>query len=404
MFIEIDGKYNRAKVFTNNVESTAISQITLLCNQEFTEGSQIRMMPDVHAGTGCTIGTTMTIKDKIVPNLVGVDINCGVMVTKFKTDNIDFQELDSFIRKEIPLGCKVRNDPHPYYSEIAYSIERMYSYNQINYGSASRSIGSLGGGNHYIEIDKDDEGYYYLTIHSGSRHLGLEVANYYQKKAYEYHQELAANSKRNSVTDIIAKLKAEGRQKEITEFIQKVKVTSLPKDLCYLEGELFDCYISDTKAIAKFAHLNRQAMTDKIMSFLNCDILDQFETLHNYLDTENMILRKGAVSAQNGEKLIIPMNMKDGALICKGKGNRDWNYSAPHGAGRVMSRGDAKRNLSLSDYKDSMAGIFTTSVAQDTLDESPMVYKPMEEIMTNIVDTVEILKVIKPVYNLKAKE
>ncbi|WP_085832279.1 RtcB family protein [Clostridium merdae] len=399
--LELNGKYNTAKVFTEVVDQASITQIIELCNQEFTQGSRIRLMPDVHAGAGCTVGTTMTINDKIVPNLVGVDIGCGMETVKLRETHIELQKLDKLIYAKIPSGFAIRKRPHRYMQEL--DLTKLYCYKEINTLRAEKSLGTLGGGNHFIEMDMDDEGRYYLVVHSGSRHLGLEVANYYQNEAY--HQ--CNGSGEEDAQALVEQLKAEGREKEVQKAIKALKNTkrtAIPKALCYLSGELFDRYIHDMKLIQQFALLNRKAMVDEILRGMGLHVDESFTTIHNYIDTEAMILRKGAVSAKAGERLLIPINMRDGSIICVGLGNDDWNCSAPHGAGRLMSRGAAKQSFTVSEYKKQMDGIYTTSVGKSTLDECPMAYKSMEDIVANIGDTVKIEKIIRPVYNFKAGE
>ena len=397
--IELKGKYGEAKVFTDVVDEASIAQVLLLLNQEFISGSRVRLMPDIHAGAGCTVGTTMTVTDKIVPNLVGVDIGCGMETVKIKEKHIELQKLDKLIYEKIPSGFKIRDKAHRFFKN--FPLEEMYCYREINPIRAERSLGTLGGGNHFIEADKNDEGDIYIVIHSGSRHLGLEVANYYQNEGYNA---LNGSSKRD-IELLIADLKAQGKEKSIQKAIKTLKnskTTNIPKQLAYVEGELFDRYIHDMKIVQEFAELNRQAMTDEILKGMKLHEEDRFTTIHNYIDTENMILRKGAVSAQEGERLLIPINMRDGSLICRGKGNDDWNRSAPHGAGRLMSRAGAKQSFTVSEFKKQMEGIYTTSVGADTLDECPMAYKGMEDIVNNIGDTAEITEIIKPIYNFKA--
>ena len=399
--LEIKGRYNTAKVFTDVIDSESIAQITLLLNQEFMKDSKVRMMPDVHAGAGCTVGTTMTVKDKIVPNLVGVDIGCGMMTIQIKEKEIDFEKLDKVIHEKVPSGFSINEKPHRFAKNIPF--ESLFCKGNIDRNKAEKSIGSLGGGNHFIEVDKDSDGNLYLVIHTGSRHLGLEVANFYQRAGYD-----ALNgASKEDIDALVADLKSKGKHREIEKAIKTLKNTkrtSIPKDLCYVEGDLFNQYIHDMRIIQEFAFLNREAIADVILSSMGWDSVDKFTTVHNYIDTDNMILRKGSVSAREGEKLLIPINMRDGSLICIGKGNDDWNQSAPHGAGRLMSRSQARQNLSLDEFQETMQGIYSTSVGRDTIDESPMAYKSMEDIVNNIGDTVDVIKVIKPIYNFKAGE
>jgi len=355
--ITIKGHFNSAVVFTKKVEQKAIDQIRTLCDQEFTKGSKIRVMPDVHLGKGSTIGTTMTIEDKVVPNLVGVDIGCGLEVVKLKEKNLDLRELDAFIYRAIPSGFKIRDSVHPFIEQI--NLNKLRSKKHLKINRAEKSLGTLGGGNHFIEVNKDSEDNLYLVIHSGSRHIGLEVANHYQKLAGK-------------------------------------------GPLAYLEGKGFNDYIHDMKIIQKYAQLNRKSMIHEIVKAFNLNIVEQFTTIHNYIDTDSMILRKGAVSAKKGEKLIIPLNMREGSLICIGKGIKEWNYSTCHGAGRVMSRNEAKKTLNLKTFRTMMEGVYTTSVGKGTLDESPEVYKPSNQIIEDIKPSVDIIEQIKPIYNFKA--
>ena len=399
--LEVKGKYNSAKIFTDVVDKASVAQVIELCNQPFTAKSRIRMMPDIHAGAGCTVGTTMTITDKVVPNLVGVDIGCGMETVHLREQHLELQKLDKLIRAKIPSGFSIREKAHRYFDEI--DLTELYCYRQINPLRAEKSLGTLGGGNHFIEVDRDDEGGLYLVIHSGSRHLGLEVAAWYQNEAY---QRLNKSSKSYEAA-LIAKLKSEGRDKEIQKAIRKLKntkQTSIPKPLAYAEGELFEQYIHDMRIIQRFAVLNRRAIADDILKGMGLHAQDSFTTIHNYIDTDAMVLRKGAVSAKAGERLLIPINMRDGSLICIGRGNEDWNCSAPHGAGRLMSRSQAKQSFTVSEFKHQMDGIYTTSVGKATLDECPMAYKRMEDIVSNIGETVRIERIIRPVYNFKAGE
>ena len=397
--IEIKGKYNEAKIFTDVVDSTSIAQVQELCNQEFTAGSRIRLMPDIHAGAGCTIGTTMTITDTVVPNLVGVDIGCGMETIRITEKHLELQKLDKLIYEKIPSGFSVRDKAHKYLSQI--DLDELYCREQIDIRRAEKSIGTLGGGNHFIEVNKDEEDNLYIVVHSGSRHLGVEVAKYYQEEGYK----VLNGTDDASIAQIIDKMKAEGREKEIQKEIKRlknVKQTNIPKALAYVSGELFERYIHDMKIVQHFAKLNRMAMMDEIVKGMKVHIEEQFTTIHNYIDTESMILRKGAVSAKAGEKILIPINMRDGSLICLGKGNEDWNYSAPHGAGRLMSRAEAKQSFTVSEFKKQMEEVYTTSVGKATLDECPMAYKGMQDILDNIGPTADVVKIIRPIYNFKA--
>lgn len=376
--IEINGKYNTAKVFTDNVEDTALAQIKELCNQDFVKDSIIRIMPDAHAGAGCTIGTTMTVSDKIVPNLVGVDIGCGMETLKLKQKKIDLKKLDKIIYDYIPSGFDIRKKQHKYAEKI--DLNKLICKEKVNLERARLSIGTLGGGNHFIEVNKDKEGILFLVVHSGSRHLGKQVAEHYQALAYKELTEMR-------------------RKKE-----DKDNYPEINKQLAYVQGESFHNYLHDMKIIQQYAVFNRKAIVSEIVNRLGLEIEEQFTTIHNYIDLDSMILRKGAISAMLGERVLIPINMRDGSLICIGKGNKDWNYSAPHGAGRIMSRRKAKETIRLEVFKKTMEGIFTTTVNRSTLDECALAYKPMNEIIDNIQDTVEIIDIIKPVYNFKAAE
>lgn len=397
IMIELKGKYNTAKVFTDNIEQAAISQILNLLNQEFVCGSQIRIMPDTHAGAGCTIGTTMTLKDKAVPNLVGVDIGCGMETVLLKDSHVELQKLDTIIHKYIPAGFDVRDNPHSYMNEI--DLTQMRCAGHVNLNRAELSMGTLGGGNHFIELDRDDNGRFYLVVHSGSRNLGKQVAEYYQKAAAK-----DLEKHRNDSSRLIAELKAQGRETEIETELRKLKFMKLDKNLAFVEGQMFDDYIHDMKITQQYAMLNRKAIVKEIVKQMKFKVEDSFTTIHNFIETDSMILRKGAISAKAGEQVLIPMNMRDGSLICIGKGNPDWNQSAPHGAGRLMSRSAAKESITLSQFKESMEGIYSSTITKSTIDESPFAYKPMDEIIANIADTVEIVKIIKPVYNFKAAE
>ncbi len=396
----IQGKYNEAKIYTDVVDDVAIAQIQAMCDSPVFKQSNIRIMPDVHAGASCTIGTTMTITDKIVPNMVGVDIGCGMELVRIAEKEIDLDALDKLIYEKIPSGFNYRDKRHEYADRIDLSELRLAK--QVNTNLAYVSLGTLGGGNHFIEADKDDDGNIYIVVHSGSRHLGKEIAELYQNEGY---RRICGNSKAQ-LQEIIRRLKEEGRAQDIEKEILSAKNnrSEIPKDTAYVEGELFDDYIHDMKITQRFAVLNRQAMADEIVRGLRLTVTDQFTTIHNYIDTDNMILRKGAVSARKGEKLLIPINMRDGSLICVGKGNDDWNQSAPHGAGRILSRGQARAKLTMEEFRKEMSGIYSTSVNPNTIDESPMAYKTIDDIADNIKPTVEIIKRIKPIYNFKASE
>ncbi|MEG0371478.1 MAG: RtcB family protein, partial [Clostridium sp.] len=335
---EINGKYATASVFASTIDDSATIQIRELCNEKFMKGSNIAIMPDVHAGMGCTIGTTLTITNKVVPNLVGVDIGCGVITLCLSKVEIDLNRLDNIIRKFIPSGKNIRVKPHKFVKNI--KLEDLKCRDIVNINRAELSLGTLGGGNHFIEINKSDDEEIFLCVHSGSRHLGVETAQYYQALAVKKHS--------NDV--------------------------NLPS-LAYLDGDDFHDYIHDMKIIQEYASLNREAIAYKILEELEIKPQYQFNTIHNYIDTDRMILRKGAVSAGKNDMLLIPINMRDGSLICRGLSNPLWNYSAPHGAGRLMSRTESKKNISLKDFKESMKGIYSTTVSNSTLDEAPMAYK-----------------------------
>lgn len=401
--IEINGLHNTAKCFTPTLEDKAAEQIKAVCDASEFADCKIRIMPDVHAGKGCTIGTTMTITDKIVPGMVGVDIGCGMETVQISETLVDFDKLDRVIRENIPCGREIRNISHELNSEIDLTELRCLS--EVNIERAKRSIGTLGGGNHFIEVDRDNNGILYLVVHSGSRHIGCEVAEYYQNEGY---RALCGNAKAQIIEKIIW-LKEQGRFTEIQATIaemkkRKVPEISVPKDLAYIEGTLFDDYIHDMKIIQHFAMLNRFAMTKVILEAMGLTETDRFTTIHNYIDTDAMILRKGSVSAQAGQRLLIPINMRDGSLVCIGKGNPDWNFSAPHGAGRLMSRKAAFERLSMEEYTEQMSDVYSTCVVPDTIDESPMAYKNMDEIIEQIEPTATIVSRIKPVYNFKAAE
>lgn len=392
------------KIFTNNIEQSAKEQIDLLLEQDAFKDCKIRIMPDVHAGAGCVIGFTGNLGDKVIPNIVGVDIGCGMLCVELGNIDIDLEQLDKIIRNYIPSGMNVHEQ-----KVKDYDFTQLYCYRELKNkdGWLEKSLGSLGGGNHFIEIDKDDDNNKYLVIHTGSRNLGKQVAEIYQNKAIEYcSYKKEIQEEKNK---IIKEYKEQGREKEIQQALIEISSkysgkTKLPKDLCYVEGKDREDYLHDMRLCQEFAVLNRSYIAYKICKELDILCDNYFHTIHNYINFEDNIVRKGSISARKGEKVIIPMNMRDGCIIGIGKGNEDWNYSAPHGAGRTMSRNIAKKTLNMEEYKKSMNGIYTTSVNEETIDEAPMVYKPMKEIIEHIKDTVKVDKIIKPIYNFKASE
>jgi tRNA-splicing ligase RtcB len=380
------------KVFAETFEYEAYSQIKKLANFEAYQNSKIRVMPDAHAGKGCTVGTTMTITDKITPNLVGVDIGCGMLTVKLKDTDIDFKKLDDLIHNRVPHGFSTHVLPYMNFDLSDLKCKK------FDIRRATLSLGSLGGGNHFIEIAKSEMfGDYYLIIHSGSRKLGADICKYYQDEAFQMVNEM---SRIKEV--LIKKLKDEGRQKDIDSELKRLQKPSADKELAYLSGESMSNYLHDLKIAQEYASLNRKAMSLIIISGMGFEEKSRFETIHNYFDFKRNILRKGAVSAESCKMLLIPINMRDGSLICIGKGNEDWNYSAPHGAGRLMSRNKAKELISIDEYESSMKGIHSTSVCQSTLDEAPQAYKSMNEIERLIDPTAEVVDVLKPVYNFKS--
>lgn len=398
---EIIGKFNTAISYAKEMEESAREQIKRMCDYEFTSGSKIRIMPDVHAGAGCTIGTTMTIKDKAVPNVVGVDIGCGMYTVKLDADKIDFEKFDEAAHF-IPSGKNVWESRGE-----RFNLQDLFCYRSLkDTKRIERSIGTLGSGNHFIEIDKSADGTFYLVIHSGSRNLGKQVAEIYQKLAVDLA--IGKDDMFKEQEKIIAEYKAAGRRKEIEAAIKelhrqfKVKKTETPHDLCFVYGKYLAQYLHDIEICQRFARLNRERMAEILLKKTGITALESFHTIHNYIDVEEMILRKGAIAAHSGERVLIPINMRDGSILAIGKGNADWNFSAPHGAGRIMSRGEAKDKISLEDFQNSMTGIYTTSVNEFTLDESPQAYKSLEDIIDVIGETVEIVEVMKPVYNFKA--
>ena len=395
--MELQGKHNTAKVFTDNIEHEAISQIIQLLNQEFAAGSQIRIMPDTHAGAGCTIGTTMTIKDKVVPYMVGVDIGCGMETVRLADKDVDLQMLDTAIHETVPSGFNIHASAPRITDRLG--LEDLMCIHSINMERALCSVGTLGRGNHFAELEQDEKGRYYLVIHSGSRYLGKQVADYYQDAAVKQRKQAS-----KSVQDLIAQLKAQGRQKEIQAALKKMPASKVEKNLAWLEDELLEQYLHDMAIVQRYADINRKTMAANILRASGLTEADSFTTIHNYIDIKNGILRKGAISARAGERILIPINMRDGSLLCTGKGNADWNFSAPHGAGRLLSRRRAKETIALADFEKSMEGIYSSTVGRSTIDEAPMAYKPMDEIIENIQDTVTIDAVLKPVYNFKASD
>ncbi|MBU5256957.1 RtcB family protein [Tissierella praeacuta] len=404
--MELKGKYNIAKVFIDNLEDGAKEQIIELLNQDFIKDSKVRIMPDVHQGMGCVIGFTANMGDKVIPNIVGVDIGCGMLTVELGNINMDLPRLDDIINKKIPSGKSTH-------------MERKFKFDKFNdlycfrdlkdTKRIERSIGTLGGGNHFIEVGVDSKNNKYLVIHSGSRNLGKQVAEIYQKLAIDLCSGKGDYFIKRE--EIIASYKAEGRRKEIKKVLEELKKEydelkpKYPKSLCYLTGEYREKYLHDMKICQEYASLNREMMADIILNNLFGKGLNEFtyfETIHNYINFKDNIIRKGAISAYEGEKILIPMNMRDGSIIAVGKGNADWNYSAPHGAGRLMSRNVAKEAITMDKFKKSMEGIYSTSINEHTLDESPFAYKPMEEIVNNITETAEIVNIIKPIYNFKA--
>jgi len=397
------------KIFTKNVEQEAVDQIELLLAQDAFKDCKVRIMPDVHAGKGCVIGFTADLGEKVIPNIVGVDIGCGMLCVSLGQTDIDFEKLDNVIRSYVPSGRDVHEGRIIRFDEL----QELKCYRELrDTKRLERSIGTLGGGNHFIEVDVAEDGYKYLVIHTGSRNLGKQVADYYQNLAFELmsgKDELYKEQGR-----IIEEYKAAGRKSDIQNAIAelhrnfKAVNPNIPKDLCYLEGKYREDYLHDMRICQKFAYINRVMIAQIICNHMgwgvDADMPDYFECIHNYIDHDSNIVRKGAISAKLGEKVLIPINMRDGCIIGTGKGNEDWNQSAPHGAGRVMSRTKAKELVSLEEFEKSMDGIYTTSVNQSTIDESPMAYKTLDEIVENIKDTVDVLAIIKPVYNFKASE
>ena len=402
---EIKGTFATAVVYTDAIEESAATQIKELCDQPFTEGRRVRVMPDVHSGIGCVIGFTADLGELVIPNLVGVDVGCGMLTVELGRDPVPYDLLDLIIHESVPAGRNVATRPLCDFP----ALEELLVYRKLaDVGRIRCSLGTLGGGNHFIEVDEDDEGNFYLVVHTGSRNLGTQVAKLYQELA---QKTIKGSSERNLRQELINRYKAEGRDAEIEEALKELKkiapASNLPLSLCYLTGENRQAYLHDMRICQDYAKLNRRTIVNTILTALtgkSVDAYSSFETVHNYIDLETSIIRKGAVSAKLGEKLLIPINMRDGSLICVGKGNPEWNYSAPHGAGRLYSRSKARELFSVDEFERQMKDVYTTSVNSGTLDECPMAYKSMEEIMANIAPTVDVLKVIRPRYNFKASE
>ena len=400
-YIEIKGKVNTAICYAKVVEDEAIEQIRRMCDYQMTEGSKIRIMPDVHSGKGCTIGTTMTVVDKVVPNVVGVDIGCGMYTVELGKGSIDFAKVDEAAHY-IPSGTSVWDG-----RKEKFDLTGLKCYRELKDTTRlGRSLGTLGGGNHFIEIDEGKDGTKYLVIHSGSRNLGKQVAEYYQKLAINLQRGYGDYLEKRD--EIIETYKAEGRKAAIQAALKQLKWevfegdTPMPEDLCFLSGKYLEDYLHDVEICQAFAKRSRELMAEILVDRAGLVAGEAFHTIHNYIDTEEMILRKGSIAAHKGEKVLIPINMRDGSVIAIGKGNPEWNFSAPHGAGRLMSRTKAKETLSMEDYKKAMEGIYTTSVNEFTLDEAPMAYKSLEDIIDVIAESVDVVEVIKPVYNFKA--
>lgn len=399
--LEIKGKYNTAVCYAKVIEDSAVEQIRRMCDCALTENSRIRIMPDVHAGKGCTIGTTMTLSDKVCPNVVGVDIGCGMYTVKLREKELDFEKLDAAAHF-IPSGVHIREGRCERFDLGALKCHR----NLRDTKRIERALGSLGGGNHFIEVDRASDGSFYLVIHSGSRNLGKQVAELYQKLAFELHSGKEEYYLQRN--ELIRRYKEEGRRSEIQAALQDLaktvtpKTPDVPEDLCWLYGSFAEDYLYDIEICRHFACRNREIIAEVLLARSGLTAEESFHTVHNYIDTKEKILRKGAIAAHAGEKVLIPINMRDGSILARGKGNAEWNFSAPHGAGRSMSRTQAKEKLSLDDFRASMAGIYTTSVSEQTLDEAPMAYKSLADILDVIGDAAEILDVMKPVYNFKA--
>ena len=397
--LEIKGKVNTAICYAKVIEEGAIEQIRRMCDYPMTEGSRIRIMPDVHAGAGCTIGTTMTITDKAVPNVVGVDIGCGMYTVRLAERVIDMEKLDAAAHF-IPSGMNVwegRQEP--------FDLTALHCFRELkDTKRLERSLGTLGGGNHFIEVDAAADGTKYLVVHSGSRNLGKQVAEHYQRLAIDLNKGKAEYFARRDA--LIAEYKAAGRKSEIQKALKALhwssRESTIPEDLCFVYGQYLEDYLFDVEICQRFARRNREKMAEILLARSGLTAVEAFHTIHNYIDTREMILRKGAIAAHAGEKVLIPINMRDGSVLAVGRGNPEWNYSAPHGAGRIMSRGEARKSLDLDEYRREMAGVYTTSVNEHTLDEAPMAYKSLDDIIDVILETVDVIEVLKPIYNFKA--
>ena len=401
--LEIKGNKNTAICYAKVIEDGAVQQIRRMCDYELAEGSRIRIMPDVHAGKGCTIGTTMTVTDKVCPNIVGVDIGCGMYTVQLADKNLDFERMDEACHY-IPSGMNVWEG-----RQEKFDLSDLRSYRSLkDTKRLGRSLGTLGGGNHFIEVDRSIDGTFYLVIHSGSRNLGKQVAEHYQQLAIDLHAGKEDYYIRRD--EIIRSYKEEGRKSEIQQALKTLekeytaKNPDVPEDLCWLHGSFLEDYLHDVEICQQFARRSREKMAEILLERTGMTAVSSFHTIHNYIDTREMILRKGAIAAHAGEKVLIPINMRDGSVIATGKGNPEWNYSAPHGAGRVMSRAAARASVNLEEYRKSMEGIYTTSVNKNTIDEAPMVYKSLEDIIGVISESVDIVDIMKPVYNFKAAD
>ena len=400
---EIKGKVNTAYCYASVIEDEAVEQIRRMCDYDFTEGSNIAIMPDAHAGKGCTIGTTMTIREKAVPNIVGVDIGCGMYTVNLGKSEIDFEKFDEAAHF-VPSGKRVWEG-----RQERFDLTTLSCYRELkDTKRLERSLGTLGGGNHFIEIDESEDGTKYLVIHSGSRNLGKQVAELYQKLAINLNRGYGEYYEKRD--EIIKTYKEQGRRSEIQKALKDLHKdvyggeTTIPEDLCYLSGKYLDNYLHDVEICQSFARRNREKMAEVLLERSGITGGDGFHTIHNYINTDEMILRKGAIAAHEGEKVLIPINMRDGSVLACGKGNAAWNFSAPHGAGRLMSRTKAKNTLSMEAYRETMKGIYSTSVNENTLDEAPMAYKALSDIIDVIKEAVDVVEIMKPIYNFKASD